>query len=283
MYKTGEIQLPSCQCNILWRSYAIWSNYTIMLNCAGQNLSYFDSRKFFQKYSENCKLTEDGLLIRYPQQSKPLSKMPFIKKQRVCLEDFQYIGFQNVRKNDNRNYGDKTVGFFLKDIEFEHLCFRPLEYTRRLRQYRQVLSPDLSCYTDMQIAEQWTNVFLNRLIGAYWQSCGLTVIPTLSWSDEKSFPFCFEGVAKESVVAVSTNGTAQVRQRFLEGFTLLCKQIRPETVICYCKPYPEMYNYAKILYTPHEGNQARKILRCRQVPGQMSFSFDTGKIVSGDL
>ena len=275
--------MPRCQCNFLRRNYAIWSNYTIMLNHIRQNLTYYGSREFFQEYSESCKLTEDGLPIRYPQQGQPLSKMPFIKKQRVYLEHFQYIGFQNVRKNDDRNYADKTVGFFLRDIGFEHLCFRPLDYTSRLGQYRQVLSPDLSCYSDMQIADQWTNVFLNRLIGAYWQSCGLTVIPTLSWSDEKSFPFCFEGVAKESVVAVSTNGTAQVRPLFMEGFILLCKQISPETVICYCKPYPEMYNYAKILYTPHEGNQARKMLRYRQVPGQMSFCFDTGKIDTGGL
>ena len=43
----------------------------------------------------------------------------------------------------------------------------------------------------MPLALQIESVFKNRWCGAYWQSKGLKVIPTVSWGDERSFDFCF--------------------------------------------------------------------------------------------
>lgn len=36
----------------------------------------------------------------------------------------------------------------------------------------------------------------NRWCGAYLQSKGIRVIPTINWGTEKSFDFCFAGVPK---------------------------------------------------------------------------------------
>ena len=52
--------------------------------------------------------------------------------------------------------------------------------------YHQTLACLLTC--------QWRYKYIvylkNRWGGAYWQSSGLTVIPTISWGDERSFEFC---------------------------------------------------------------------------------------------
>jgi hypothetical protein len=83
----------------------------------------------------------------------------------------------------------------------------------------------------MTITDQWQNIYRNMLVGAYWQHCGLTVIPTVSWSDERSFGFCFSGLEKGSAVAVSTNGTGETRSRFMAGFAELCRVVEPRLVI----------------------------------------------------
>lgn len=45
--------------------------------------------------------------------------------------------------------------------------------------------------------------FWNRWCGVYWASKGIWVIPTVNWGDESTFDFCFDGIEKGSVVAVS--------------------------------------------------------------------------------
>ena len=74
----------------------------------------------------------------------------------------------------------------------------------KLSRYRAVLSPDFSMYLEMAPVMQLYNVFRNRWCGAYWASKGIRVIPTVNWGDESTFDFCFEGIEKGSVVAVST-------------------------------------------------------------------------------
>lgn len=58
---------------------------------------------------------------------------------------------------------------------------------------------------------QLENVAKNRSVGAYWQSKGLTVIPTVSWGLAQSFDFCFDGIEKNTTVApCKENGRAGV-------------------------------------------------------------------------
>ena len=59
-------------------------------------------------------------------------------------------------------------------------------------------------YLEMPYALQIYNTFRNRWCGAYLSDKGIKVIPTVSWSDEKSIEFCFKGIEKGSIVAVST-------------------------------------------------------------------------------
>ena len=96
------------------------------------------------------------------------------------------------------------VHFFLYDYRFERVWEKPDTVLEKLRPYRAVLSPDFSMYLEMAQVLQLYNVFRNRWCGAYWASQGLRVVPTVSWGDETTFDFCFAGIEKGSVVAVST-------------------------------------------------------------------------------
>ena len=235
-----------------------------------------DKAVFFQKLSQICAIVDGCLVLRYPDFAIENPVIPQIKKQEINLTNLQYVGFQNTHEHDSVCAQNKTVGFFLRDEKFEHVCHRPWEYVYKLSQYKQVLTPDLSCFIDMPIEEQWMNTYQSHLAGSFWQHCGLIVVPTVSWSDERSYGFCFDGLEKGSIVAVSTIGTGSSRHYFMAGFRELCRIVEPQAVICYCNPYPEMHRLARIVTVEHEGRKAWRQAKYRPIPGQLSLFEEAG-------
>jgi hypothetical protein len=186
---------------------------------------------------------------------------PLLNKQEIDVDAIikhGLIGFHNIKKSETSVENKaKTVHFFIDDYKFDEVWNSPKEYLDELGQYKQVMSPDFSTYTDTPIALQIYNTFRNRWCAAYWQEHGLTVIPTVTWSNQWSFDFVFDGVRRGSIVAISTLGTADVFDAFMRGFTAMCKSIKPELVICYNKPYKEMSKFADILYVPYVKSKDR--------------------------
>lgn len=98
------------------------------------------------------------------------------------------------------------------------------------------MTPDFSLYTDWPKALQIYNHYRKQWLGAYWQSMGLQVIPTIAWSDKESFDWCFDGTPKGATVAVSSVGTQnskETKQLFLDGWFQMLDRVQPETVIFY--------------------------------------------------
>jgi hypothetical protein len=134
-----------------------------------------------------------------------LYDFPVVMKQNVFLDGIGLIGFSETKKDELKN-NFATVHFFEDDEKFDEVWNNPSHYIKRLAQYRQVCSPDLSQYIDMPNAIQVFNVYRNRWCAAYWQKMGLVVIPTISWSDADSYVFSFDSIEKGSCVAISTLG-----------------------------------------------------------------------------
>jgi len=180
--------------------------------------------------------------------------LPLIRKQNVDLEDLCLIRFSNVIKNETKDRS-ATVHFFEPDERFDEVWKQPENYLSELGQYKQVLTPDFSMYYDMPLVLQLINTFRSRWCGAFWQEHGLTVIPTIGWSDEWSFEFCFDSVEPGSTVAVATLGVRDCEQGFMTGFVEMCKVIDPEVVICYDQPFEAMYNFADVIHVPYLRNE----------------------------
>lgn len=83
--------------------------------------------------------------------------------------------------------------FFLDDCQFNRCWNNPDRYVEILKRFKCVLSSDFSLFTDFPKALQIYNHYRKHWLGAYWQMHGIEVIPTLCWSDEESFAWCFDG------------------------------------------------------------------------------------------
>ena len=189
--------------------------------------------------------------------------IPIIPKFQEKPGDFDellLIGFDKASA-DERKHNDRMVHFFLYDYRFERVWEKPDTVLDKLRPYRAVLSPDFSMYLEMTPVLQLYNVFRNRWCGAYWASQGLRVIPTVNWGDETTFDFCFEGIEKGSVVAVSTymasahDNRCDQKEWFLAGYREMLRRIEPEKIICYHTPFPEMEG--NIVYVDYERSSWR--------------------------
>lgn len=130
----------------------------------------------------------------------------------------------------------KTVHFFLDDYRFESLWDKPIKTLNPIIKQGQALSPDFSLYVDYPIALQIFNVYRNRWLARYWQEQGVQVIPTVTWSDYKSYDFAFLGIPKHSPVAISTVGIARNKNdklTFLKGLSRMIEVLEPKRIILY--------------------------------------------------
>ena len=183
--------------------------------------------------------------------------IPLVKKQELTTQNIMLVACSDTRANDNEVNKKKGVHFFVDDYRFSGIYDNPERTLERYSQYAFLLTPDFSTYSDMDLWRQLESVAKNRWVGAYWQSKGKTVIPTISWSDARSFEFCFDGVEQRSTVAVGMIGCKHSRIGFMRGYNEMLERLQPEKIIVFGSPFPEMKgNIVSIDY-----QSSRKVVR----------------------
>ncbi len=188
----------------------------------------------------------------YFDQSSGKYEFPIIKKEEIDPDKISFLSYVNAKLNDQENK-DKTIHFFTYDWKFEKVYTNIDEEIEKLKNYYCVLSPDFSIFTNMPLALQIESVFKNRWCGAYMQSKGIKVIPTVSWGDARSFDFCFDGIEEGSIVAVSTYYRENCEEEFMLGYNEMLKRIKPSLVLCYDEPFKDMTgNIKEFLPTTYE-------------------------------
>lgn len=183
-------------------------------------------------------------------------QMPIVKKMEYYPE--KLIGFNYAKRSKKFSSG---VHFYLDDYQFERVWNQPETYLDLLRRFDFVFTPDFSLYTDMPRPLQIYNTYRNRLLGAWWQTEGINVIPTISWSDELSFDFSFSGIEKGGVVTVSTIGVSrdkQAKKNWIDGMREMIKWIKPSTILVYGRPIDFDYKNIKVVYFNNTNSERMK-------------------------
>lgn len=176
------------------------------------------------------------MFLRNQFETDGVFEMPKIRKDEISLENIALVGYDKL--SDNKT--ERIVHFFLDDYKFEVMWNDPEPRIERLKKYKAVLAPNYSLYTEMPLSLKIYNTFKSRWCGAYLQSKGIKVIPTVAWGEPDTFWFCFDGIAKGSTVAVSTLGVRTEKSLFMQGYNEMLRKIKPEAIICYGEPFDEM-------------------------------------------
>lgn len=145
-----------------------------------------------------------------------------------------YIGFNYA--NTCRNRWEKGVHFFIDDYQFERIWGNWKRYSRMLAEFRAIIAPDFSMYTDWPVAVQIWNYYRRHFCAAYLQEIGATVYPKVGWADKKSLKWCFDGDPEGGCVAVSSVGTQRYeddKRMFKYGYDAMLERLHPETIIFY--------------------------------------------------
>lgn len=176
--------------------------------------------------------------------------IPIIRKQQLDLSKIDLISYSDISCIDTINL-HKGVHFFIDDYRFESIYNYPERSLEKLRKYKFLLSPDYSLYADMQPWRQIQSIGKSRWVGAYWQENNLIVVPTISWSTPNSYDYCFDGIEKNSVVAIGMIGCKGSKVSFMKGYNVMLEKIKPEAIICFGNPFEEMKgNIIKVAYIP---------------------------------
>jgi len=149
-----------------------------------------------------------------------------------ATERMPWTAFNNASTDKER--AAHGVHFFIDDYLFLRVWHDPTRYAALLQNFRAVLTPDFSLFTDYPKAVQIYNHWRKHLLGAYWQSLGIPVYASICWSDHESFEWCFDGEPVGGTVAVSSVGTQkrrESRQLFMDGYNEMMSRLQPEKIL----------------------------------------------------
>ena len=152
--------------------------------------------------------------------------MPLLKLQSFDVSN-------NLTSFNERKQAD-GIHFFIDDYQFQRIWNNPAAYIQMLKRYKFVCSPDFSLYTDMPKALQIFNTYKKQWLARYFQEQGINVVSTVSWSDETSFDFCFDGIPEDSCVAVSSVGVwknPECLAAFKKGYEEMIRRIKPSKIL----------------------------------------------------
>lgn len=132
-----------------------------------------------------------------------------------------------------KNPRECVLHCFVDDVKFEGIWKDPLKQVETLSYYAYVCPCDFSFYYTMPTALQIYQIYRMRAIHHFLTCCGVKCIPVVTWSDESSFDFCFDGLPMESTLAISTNGchTIRAKEYYKRGFVEMCERLKPTQVL----------------------------------------------------
>ena len=148
--------------------------------------------------------------------------------------DCEFIPYSEHKRH--KGCGE-AVHFFQNDDKFRYAVWNRLEQTTyKLRNFDFLLTPDFTMFVDRPSFFAIQAVFMTRFVGAYWQKCGYSVLPTASWSDVDSFEFAFLGLPKNSPIAVGgvgVKGNPGALELWHLGLLELEEKVKPSLILIY--------------------------------------------------
>ncbi len=160
--------------------------------------------------------------------------------------------------------------FYENDPMFADVLIAPEHYIESFRQYYVVLTPDCSMYRDAPLIVQAGNQYKRQAIGFYMHKHGIYIIPTVRWSDERTYTksvlpeaVAFLGVPKQSIISIGTYGCIRGKDNlyhFQAGLAAMFEHLEPRIVLVYgAKPKGVFDSYEKYAQLKFYANWIKRI------------------------
>lgn len=179
----------------------------------------------------------DPLHLAYPYSAKNDRDIPDIPPQSKDLKIPEGL-YPHRFKQQNPKY-PALLEFFVDDYHFQSAWNRPHLILRTVtrKEFWGVCTPDFSLWVDMPVVLQLYQTYRNRRLGCFWKAHGVNVIPSVCWVDERSFDFCFEGIAEGQIISHGVPGFPYPvwRETFLDGYREMVRRLKPRHVIAFGK------------------------------------------------
>ena len=129
---------------------------------------------------------------------------------------------------------------FTSEEYFHRLYNSFRDYVELLKQTKGLISADFSLYRDYPEEFLIANCRANRLVDYALQQEAIPMIPTAGFAGESSWEWCFDGLPKNSTVAITTNTLRdkESHRLFVGGVNTMVKKIHP-TAIVVCGKVPD--------------------------------------------
>lgn len=177
----------------------------------------------------------------------------------LYIKDWIGFNFVATTKKSRETTG---VHFYIDDYQFERIWNLPKRYADVLKEFGAVMTPDFSVYRDFPEAVRIFNHYRKHWCGAYWQTLGVNVIPTIEWSTQDNYEWCFDGEPQGGIVAVSNVGIMrdkELRANYMKGYKEMLVRLQPKEVLMFghiFDDYPGPVHYIK--YQQAKGEQGKE-------------------------
>lgn len=158
----------------------------------------------------------------------------------IMWDEAKRIYKNAIARKDTDFFYDAFVGFYLDDYKFDGprgIWHDSAFVLKVLRHFSGAITPDFSTYQDFPEPIKVYNTYRMRVFGRWLGINGISVINNVRWGTSETWRYCWDGIPKNSVVAIGTVGGSPrnlvVRHRFEEGLTELVRILCPHTIIVY--------------------------------------------------
>lgn len=147
---------------------------------------------------------------------------------------------KHIKRNDENFYSDVFVCWYIDDYKFDGSAgiWNKYEYVLKiLKHFAGAITPDFSTYQDFPDPLKRYNTYRMRAYGYWLAKNGIQIINNVRWGSWESYCYCYDGLPKNSILAIGTVGGSPKklidRERFNSGFFEMIARTKPHTIIVY--------------------------------------------------
>ena len=132
-----------------------------------------------------------------------------IPKCQITWEEAKQIHKKHIARKEYDYHEDAFVNWNLDDYKFDGIRGIWHEYKfvlKVLRHFAGAISPDFSTNQDFPESIKIYATYRMRAYGYWLGREGIEIINNVRWGTEETFDYCFEGIPKNSIVAIGTVG-----------------------------------------------------------------------------